>query len=1056
MKIKKLNTKTKFLAGTVATFMIFANGGFAFANLTKNAVSKIVNADYTPTEVTLNNGNFSNPSSGTLPYNPTNWTIQNNSGDITSGVIDLGDTFEDKQDSAYNLNFKPNTTVLNDKQVLMINSGDTNSSCGYKSSNISLSTSSHYIITFKAYTENTQSTADTNGHTAFATAFLSGDASDAVRNSVLNINTSDKTSSNWQTYSIFVETDDINSKTLNLELWLGEKDGNGSNGAVFFDDVKVMCYDHNTYNSILAGRDTSKSMVVDFNTHYKDNFITNPSFENDLNGWTLIEESSSTASDKTITGVYNVGANYDANSTGIQQNPTNANLYGNTKALLINNIDKGHVGYRSSYFTVNQNKLYKVSFLAKTGEIDGSAVVKLVERNPYTNEYLSDGTTKNPNYYTNSTYEAKTFTIDSISTDNYTNDKTEGWKLYSFYIKGSPYLNSELSLEIWLGTEESDASGYAFFDNFTLQQINSADYDAGSSQGTVANLNQATTATDFTNGTFNNVVLSTPNDSAPYSPANWSLTQNNNSSFNGIINTADNSNSNIPDIKPINASYPNNNVLMIGNTADNTQKYTSNSVSLTADSYVKIQANVITYNLNKATAGLRLVSDGNVVGEILNINETDWTTYTFLVKTGHESKSVTLELSLGQNAQGTGYAFFDNIVMTKDLTEDDYNAQVLNSKKVNFASYDFSNVPAEPTNGIYAPYDFTAKNNSNTNLNHLTTGVIDTAKFGDSDGCIDSNYPNPNHPQGENSYVLMIESSQDAYYSYTSNSKTKLTANNYYKIVVKVKTSSVYQNDEASKVLINKNGTEYYPFGASINLEGLDARFTGIDTNGNWEEYTIYVNCTTSTEFNVSLALGTENAYTSGAVYFSNVSVEKIEQDAYLEGVSVLENETHDNILAIGDTDVKEETDNNNTNSGINFDWLLVPSLITALAIFIAVFGSILRNTNKKKKKKAVILKSYSKENIKKINASHKRSIEDINKQTTKLNKTQSELAVEINNLKSTNGDAKQVKELSDKYNANKMKLEKLAENKKTLIQEHKELLNNIAQEKKADKKTGK
>lgn len=1047
MKFKKLNTKTKFLAGTVATFMLFANGGLAFADLTKDAISKIVSAAYTPTQVTLNNGDFSNPSTGSLPYTPNDWTIQNKTGDITSGIIDLGDTFEDKQDNTYKLNFKPNTTVLNDKQVLMINSGNTNSSCGYKSSNISLSKSSNYIITFKAYTENTAQ------HSAFATAFLSGDASAVVTNSVLNINTSDKSTSNWQDYSIFVETDDINAKSLNLELWLGEKDGNGSNGAVFFDDVKVMCYDHATYNSILSGRDATKSMVVDFNTNYKDNFIANPGFENDLQGWTLIDESSSVANNKTITDVVYVGTGFDSTTTGVEDNPSNANIYGNTKALLINNKDKGNVGYRSEHFTVKQNKLYKLSFLVKTNELDGSAVVNLVERNPYTNEYLSDETTKNPNYYANSSYKAQTFTISDITTNSYTNDKTENWKQYSFYIKGSPYLDSELAIEVWLGTADKQTSGYAFFDNFTLQQINSADYDTGSPEGTVANLNQATTETDFKNGVFNNIVLTNPTDTTPYTPADWSLTQDNNSSFNGIINTADTSNPNIPSIKAINPSYPNNNILMIGNTADNNQKYTSNSVTLKANSYYSIQASVLTNTLNKAKAGLRLVCDSNVIGEILNINTNDWTTYTFVVKTGHEDKSVTLELSLGQNTVGTGYAFFDNIVMTGELTEEYYNSQIENSKKVNLAGYNFSNVPAEPTNGMYAPYDFTASNYANTNKNHLTTGIIDTAKFGDSDGCMDSNYPNPNHPQNEDGYVLMIESSQDTYYGYKANNKVKLTADNYYKITVMAKTSVVYQNDEDSKVLVKNSKTEYYPFGASINLNGIEARFTGIDTEGEWKEYTVYVNCTKDAEFTVELALGTENAYTSGAVYFSNVNIEKIEQQAYVDGVAVLETENPDNIMAIGDTDVKEETEEETDGSGITFDWLLVPSIITAVAILYAVIASIYRNTKKGKRKKVVNLKSYSKENIKKIKDSHKKNVADLNKQITKLNKNQSELAIEINELKLQDDKAKQVKELSDKYNANKMKLEKLKQNKKDLISEHKELLEGLQQEKQADKK---
>lgn len=1045
MKIINQNKKSKILATATASLMLLANGGLVLANATKNALDGMVFANYTPTSVNVSNGDFSNPTSGSLPYTPTNWEVQNKSGDVTCGVIDLGSSFEDKQDETYNLTFKPNTTVLNDKQVLMINSADTNSSCGYKSSSFNLNAGSHYVITFKAYTENTAA------HSAFGSAILSGDDSEVVANSILLINTSDNTSSNWKEYSIFVETDQINSKNLNLELWLGQKNGNGSNGAIFFDDVSVMCYDHDDYTTKLLGRNSSTSMVVNFNTNYVDNFMQNASFENDLAGWKLIDESSSTSSAVCKTGVANVGSGYDATVTGIESNPTNANIYGNNKALFINNIDKGNVGYQSSHFTIKQNRLYKLSFLAKTGELDGSATVNLVERNPYTNEFLSDGTTKNPNYYANSSYTASTFSISDISTNEYTNDKTNDWKYYTFYITGSPYLDSEVCLEIWLGTKDAQASGYAFFDHFTLQQLNSKDFGTGNTEGTKANLNKATASTDFANCAFNNVVLASPTDTAPFTPADWSLTQTNKSALNGVVNTSTTV-ANVPAINPISTKYPNNNVLMIGNTADNYQKYTSNSVTLEADKYVKIETTVLTYGLNKASAGLRLVSNGEVIGEILNITDTTWTTYAFVIKTGYESKSVTLELSLGETAQGTGYAFFDNVVMTKDLTAEDFAQDTINTKKINLASYDFSNISNQATNGKYQSFDFVATNNSQTNQNYLTTGIIDTAKFGQVGGCEDSNYPNPSHPENSNSYVLMIESSADTHYSYTTKTKSTLTADNYYKIDVVVKTSAMYQNDEESKVLIDDSNDKYHPCGASIVIDGIDAKFAGIDTNGQWKTYTVYVNCTSTTDINITLALGSEKALTSGAAYFSSATISKIDQEAYSDGVAVLEDETPDNIMAIGSTDVEPEEDAEPENQ-VNFDWLIVPSLITALAILIAVVGTIVRKTRKPKKK--VVLKSYSKENVKKINQKHKKSVKDVNKELSKLAKQQNQLATQINELKAA-GNTKQAGELRLQYNENNKKIEKLEANKAQLNKEHNEQIKSIKAEKDADNKLSK
>lgn len=1050
----RLTFKTKFLATFVAVFILMINGGLALIGATKNALKEVAFAVYEPVEVTFSNGDFSTPSSGTFPLNPSNWTLQNSSDDIVSGIVDVGVSFEEKQESSYKLNFKPDTTVLNDQQILMINSQDTNSSCGYKSSSFSLSTSSYYVVSFRAYTENTQTSNGKQGHSAFATAFLSGDTTDISSGNYLYINTSGNTSSNWQNYYIFVETDDINSKSINLELWLGEKDGRASNGAVFFDDVNIYSYSHNDYNTLKANRNVEQSTVITFGSKASADFISNPSFENGLEGWTLSDDSSSTSTNNTITDAFFVDANYNSDFTKIEANPTNANLYQNKKALLINNLVAGHVGYESETFTIKQHQLYKLSFLAKTNDIDGSATVNLVERNPYTNEYLSNGT-KNPNYYPNSTYEAKTFTISDINTSDYSNSKTENWKMYSFYIQGNPYFDSEVNLELWLGTEETNATGYVFFDNFTLEQISTKDYNSGSSNGTVANLNNLT-ATDFANGTFNNVDLEV-SSTAPYTPKDWKLSQSNTSSFNGIVNTAQTGN-NIPSINPISSAYPNNNVLMIGNTADNRQSYTSSAVSLSANSYYKIEVSALTYDLNKAKAGIRLLVDSVAVGEILNIESNNaWTTYTFLVKTGYDSKSVSVELSLGKTAQGTGYAFFDNIVMTSDLTEDNYNENLVDSVKINLANYDFTNIPAQNTNGLYAPYDFTASNKGSSSDNTVTSGVIDTAKFGTADGFDGANFENPSHPTAENSNVLMIHSFDDVYYSYTSKLKSKLSSSTdakYYQVDVKVKTIGLSQQDE-NKVLVDGSKTKYQPYGASIKINEINAVFSGIDTNGEWETYTIYINCTTDTDITIELSLGNENALTSGAVFFSSANIKTITQSEYVEGISVLEDEDHNNILAIGNTDVETDTENNSSSTGssMNFDWLIVPSLITALAILYAVVMLLIRNINKNKKKKHVVLKSYSKENIKRINNNHKKDIAEINKQKFELNNKQNQLAIEINKLKANGADEKVIFAKQSAYDENKLAIEKLEQQKDELNKLHKEKLNALDEEKKADEK---
>ena len=91
-------------------------------------------------------------------------------------------------------------------------------------------------------------------------------------------------------------------------------------------------------------------------------------------------------SEYAINGVYNIDDNFNATETGVDASPTNANIYGNTKALLINNINPASIGYKSSDILIEQHKLYRLSLLVKTSNLTNGATIKLIQQNPYGEE----------------------------------------------------------------------------------------------------------------------------------------------------------------------------------------------------------------------------------------------------------------------------------------------------------------------------------------------------------------------------------------------------------------------------------------------------------------------------------------------------------------------------------------------------------------------------------------------------------------------------------------------------------------------------------------------
>lgn len=1043
----KTKIKTKFIATLVAIFMLISNISVAIIGL-KAAGERLFAYQ---SSVSISNSNFNSPSisSGTtLPVTPSSWTKKNTTDDVTAGIITLDTEIatDEKIEKNYKLeNLIPEYTGMADKQVLMLNAVNNTAAAGYASSTISMSKASFYVVEFMAYTQSD----------AHASAKITGN--DSVKDKILTINTN----ASWRKYRIYVATSNMEALSANLELWLGVEGKSKSAGAVFFDNIAMKQYDNSTFVTALNA-ELGDYLLIDLNNRYVPNFMKNADFETQIadDNWKVMQNSM-VGANKTVNGLVNL-TTFNANDTKVTDEIKNTNIYGNKNALLINNLESGFVGYESGYFTIAKNGLYRLSFLVKSNITAGSASAKLVERNPYTNELLSDGTT-NPNYYPSSTYEAKSFTISSLSSSGETSEITNGWKTYSFFVKANVFIDTELSIQIMLGSESEGATGYILFDHFTLEKITSNEWTANVADGTEANLDQYATETSIKNGAFNLIKIESADETYPYAPESWTLTtkKSNGTVLNGVINTSvDGTALSIPTITPINNKYTNNNVLMIGNISSNNQKYKSSSVSLAANSYAKITVDVLTYDLATAKAGIRLVAGDDVLAEIANIStDGTWQTYTLLVKTGYEAKDIAIELNLGENGEGTGYAFFDNVIYSTELDAEKFDADTT-SKKADLSVYNFTNIPADSTEtqGVYAPYDFTASNAGKVNEGAVTSGVIDTSKYGTSEGYNESSFANPGHPEGESSKVLMIKSTEDVYYLYGANVASKIEKDNYYKIVVKVKTQNVQQDLENKKYKDSSNKNEY-PFGASINIDGIDAQFTGIDTNGEWKTYTIYINCTTDSDIKLQLSLGSENALTKGAAYFSAASIEKIEESDYTSGIKQLEDDASiDNVLAIGNTDVKKDEDSEEQSNGVNFDWMLIPSLVFGIAIIFAVVMVIVRQTKRKSHKKAKIQKEYSKENMKKLADNHKLALDSIKKRKAELVRKQNRVAEKLNEEKMKTNDiaAENIEKYKAEYDELGKKIAAIEEERRKENSNYKLTVDGLKDMKIADEKRNK
>lgn len=920
MKNLLTKNKNKFLT-IFLTLALIVTGTIFCLPATKIVEASIRNG------VTVTDSNFAYSSSTNYPFAPNSWTKINISSNLKSGIINLDETSFLNKQSDYDLSFNPSTylSIGDEKLVLMINSSSTTTTSGYESPSFKLSVDSYFIISFWAYTQTT----------AHGSAKLYDENDNLLTTQDINSNGS------WQEYSIFVQTNSINALNCNLQFLLGDTNDT-SIGAVFFDNLTINQVSNDIYTTSISNiENATLTKIVDLQTDRKVSKINNADFENDLTSWEQMLENGTVTDNpaKCITGVYYVDDRYDQNLTKLATSPTNANILNNTKSLLINNIQLGSVGYKSNEFVLEQHALYKISFLAKASISSGKAYAKLVEKSPYAES---------------SSYEAKTFTNTISSTSSGDGEYTNGFVRYGFIVQGGAFENTTASLELWLGDAETTAMGYVWFDNIQIEKLTTTEYNSQSSASnmTVANFKPTGTLT-IANGMFNDIVIDKITDSYPYSPKSWTNTKTlSNEVFNGIINTENSSafSSHLSNPGTINGLSVKNNVLVIGNVGKNFQTYKSGTFTLSANSYYEISFAVQTQHLVDAKASVKLLTDTRTLAQIINVeSDSVWTTYTFKIATGLNAYTCSINLSLGENAEGYGYALFDNVKLSNS-TEAKYTETSANALKVNLKYEDFTNI-SDTKNGISTPSSLTVQNSSNTPAQFIKAGIIDTVNFDTENLSVIT--VNPYSPANSSGKVLMIYSTEDINYSYKSVDSFSIASGTYYKISVWVKTNNLAQNEE-NKTETTTTGT-YYPFGASFSLSGMDAKFTGISTDNVWKEYSFYVNSKEAETVNLEIGLGDSNALTRGYVYFSELKVETIDEAAYNTAVAPLEEtDAPNNIMAIGETttdnDDETDTETPTTSTTGDFNWLVIPTLLTCLALLITIVCWLFRKLKIKTK----------------------------------------------------------------------------------------------------------
>jgi len=915
MNIKKKTIKS-ILGCTTACSALLMSGVGAMNLLKPEYDVFATGVDVIP--VSISNSNFNSNTSSKYPFSPNSYSaysngkkVENSSNvesNVKAGVINL-------TNEKYESRFFLAKEATRDDYILMIDSKEEDSDTYHEvnygfqtNSAIKLDANSKYMFTVDVFTA-------TNGKIANLYLF---DNKGEIFSSINNINSYNQ----WTTYTFFVATNSTSSVELKLGMYL-----EGA-GTVLFDNLSASKLSDKEYKSTISSFGSSTLFKEE---NKVDNLVK--VFAVDSMG-KLVNVKDNTNS-STLTAV-----EYDIQNDISTLTCVNDTDGENTNAILIKNEEATYIQYETdSIFTFEQNTVYKVSVNVKTKSLNGTASLQMIRTD------IDEEDEKYDSANHNKTIKITSNTVSSA--ESISND----YKTYSFLINSHPSKELTYKLKFGLGLEDAATTGEMYLSEIEISKVTYETFNNASTGSDTEKINFVDAYSDskimLNNGDFNAFKIADYNAPMPATPVDWEVSIGKNTQQYGVVNTNTFAND-LKNLSLSNLSNPdsakNNNVLMMYNETADTLSYTSKSKKLTEKTYHKFEIDVQTQNTPLTISLVSKKDEKEIVlaSKTINTNYA-WDTVSMYIYSGYQPIDVSLKLTL--NTESYGYAYVDNAkfdyLLTSAQLEEEFKSAT-NSSTVtvtDLTKFDESSSNEKFASSQFFNYEKVSGVESGTltlNSNYLDE-VIDNLDNLESFNSLANNETDKK--------VLAIWSTEDVAYSMTSNVGFKLSPDDdkFYKVTVDVYTQGVSTNN---------NETNQDLIGAGIKLTGFDNAFTSLKSNNKWTTYTFYFQSDSDKTSYIELSLGSEEAKTKGAAFFGNI---KFYDDVTANEFNSASNSEFVKIVKSTQTTTEndssnEATENNQTNNNSNINWLfLIPGLLTALAIIIAIVGFLSRKIKWKK-----------------------------------------------------------------------------------------------------------
>lgn len=889
MKTKKLTFKNTICL--ILSFVLLVLSGVGIVNITKSN-----NIVYGATEASLkkiSNSNFDENSHSYYPYKPSSYNYVDKNFNTVEYDPQSSSSSVNVKAGVISLEHKDYETVYplnpnsSDKKVLMIkNDKSTSTTFGVQSTTeIELKAGSNYSISADVLTTANDGTA----------ALYLVDENGDIFAEFKNLNSYNR----WTPYTFFIKTNTVETVKVKLTMFL---DGEG---AVLFDNLSAYELNDQAFTNRQAAYSNEQIKLLNLETGYIEKTIP-----------------------MAINTFKAVGSTSNITSTLVNSIALDAELpngEGNSTALKFAASQSANATYETGddFLTFKPNAVYNVSVNLKSTNLKGKVNLKLIQTNLNEDEtgVYSDALS----------ISSKT---ESAINNNYQN--------FSFIVKTHP--TKTLTYKLQLAFELEDACT-TYISQVQISKSNNAAFSSSSTYVKPFNIASKLVANGseimLDNGNFNGIEIEDALNPFPAKATSWSVTTGDNLQYYGVVNTSqfDELKTNKSFSNLINPQSPSgsssNNILMMYNSKADSLSYTSATKSLDAKTYHKFSLKLLTQNSAAKVSLVSIKDDKQTVLASKEIDTNyDWTDVDFFLYTGYQSLSVAVKIEL--NSTQYAYAYVDDCMFNYFSQPTSLYA---NSSADVIIRTDLTNIITTEQNSnssfTNAPLYFNITNDSNIEVGvmNLDDDYISTI--------INPAMPLANFTSLTNRNIIGVRAIDYANLNLTSSIGYELSAGKFYTLSVKVYTQNLEsENKELTGAVLKLTNFEQY----------FDKIVTESEENNNWKTYTFYLNPKDKVTTNLVLELGNSETVTKGDVFFGDIEFTELAEGENFDNVT--ESET---IKILTDTTLDDEEeeedeskdDESTTNSNA---WIFyIPTILTGLAILIAVVGVVSKKIRFKK-----------------------------------------------------------------------------------------------------------